>query len=122
MKQIMSAVDISFWGVAIFWGYLTWRILEAKAFYGTSKWTITIVTAIIIYAFELGSMSLLSTSALINIPIGFFMSGMIAYLTSVIAQMKGRGPILWFVLGTFLFLIPVIILVLIPVKVRSKEK
>ena len=118
----MAAVDISFLGVAVFWGYLLHKILGEKDFQGAARWLPTIAAAITIYGLEYGSISASSNVSLMTIPIGFFISGMIAYVTSVMAQMKGRGPVLWFVLATFLSIIPMIILVVAPVKVRRQAK
>jgi hypothetical protein len=50
--------------------------------------------------------------------IGFVLAILIGYACSAIARNKGRGRVLWFILGFFFTLIALIVIALLPSKRR----
>ena len=55
----------------------------------------------------------------VGIYVGSFIVGiLLAVVCSVIARGKGRGPVLWFVLGFFFSCISLVIVLLLPPKER----
>jgi hypothetical protein len=116
----MAFVDIAFLGVAILWGYFAWKLADAKDLKGAAKWAPAIATGIVIYAFEIASIRFKPEYGLLAIPIGFFIDGVLGYLTSILAQIKGRGAVFWFIAGALIPIIPMIILVIAPVKGKPK--
>ena len=118
----MFAVIITIVGVAVLWGYFVYKVIGEKDIQGMDRWIISIAATIIIFVFQYNSTSAVRASNMSYIPTGFFILSLIAYFTSVAAQTKGRGPVLWFVLGTLFSIIPVVILVIIPVKSDIPQK